>query len=243
MVMATRVSSRQVRPSIIFLFVFLSLLFLSFSYLPPPIPAAKQSTSSPANPDSRRPATEQAVRPAKSAVNSALLNLPLSFEAVEKSNEFLVRGAGYCMLVTPSATTIALTHRRREKLLSTILAGANKQATVAKLDELPGKRNYLIGNDPSKWRIDVPTYSRVRFEKVYPGVNVTYYGNQHQLEYDFEVAAGADPRQIQFAFGRNVNPRIAANGDLVLRTADGEVIEQEPVAYQEVDGDRRFVET
>src|SRR5260370_19040004 len=147
------------------------------------------------------------------------------------------------MLVTPSATTLALTHRRREKLLSTTLAGANKQATVAKLDELPGKRNYLIGNDPSKWRIDVPTYSRVRFEKVYPGVNVTYYGNQHRLEYDFEVAAGADPHQIQFAFGCNVNPRIAANGDLVLRIADGEVIEQKPVAYQEVDGDRRFVET
>src|ERR1700686_2997783 len=193
MVMATKISSRRALTFINFLFAFLSLLFLSLSYVSAPVLSEKLRTVSAANPDSRHPLAEQSARMARSAMNSALLSLPLSFEPAEKANEFLVRGAGYGMLVTPAATTIALKHRRHERLLSTTLAGANEHATVAKLDELPGRGNYLIGNDSAKWRTDVPTYSRVRFDEVYPGINDTYYGNQRQLEYDFEVAAGAEP--------------------------------------------------
>src|SRR5713226_4438228 len=242
MVMPSKVSSRRNPRFIIFLFAFLSLLFLSLAYVLAPVLSKKHGASCGADPDGSHPPAAQSTQVARSAMNPALLNLPLSFEPAEQANEFFVRGAGYRLLVTPSTTTIALTHHRHERLLSATLAGANEHATVAKLDELPGRRNYLIGNDSAKWRTDVPTYSRVRFNEVYPGINVTYYGNQHQLEYDFEVAAGADPRQIQFAFSRKVRPRIAANGDLILRIEGGEIVERKPIVYQSIDGDRRFVE-
>src|SRR6266568_2552631 len=79
------------------------------------------------------------------------------------------------------------------------LVGANQAANVTALEELPGKSNYFVGNDPKKWRTDVPTYGKVKYEGVYPGVDLVYYGNQRQLEYDFVVAPGADPKAITLA--------------------------------------------
>ena len=82
------------------------------------------------------------------------------------------------------------------------LMGANPQARLSGLEELPGKSNYFIGNDPTKWRTSVPNYAKVKYANVYPGVDLVYYGNQGQLEYDFVVQPGADPRPIQLA----INP-------------------------------------
>ncbi len=76
------------------------------------------------------------------------------------------------------------------------LVGANPDAKVTGSEELPGKVNYFIGNDPKKWRTDVPTFAKVSYENVYPGVDLIYYGNQGQLEYDFVLAPGADPKAI-----------------------------------------------
>ena len=134
------------------------------------------------------------------------------------------------------------------------LVGANQAAKVAALEELPGKSNYFIGNDPKKWRTDVPTYGKVKYEGVYPGVDLVYYGNQRQLEYDFVVAPGADPKAITLAVGaglprhdRAVQPglsrhnhnggvkpplRIDANGDLVVGAEGGEVRFHKPFVYQ-----------
>jgi hypothetical protein len=122
------------------------------------------------------------------------------------------------------------------------LVGANAKATVTGGDELPGKANYFIGNDPKKWRTNVPRYARVRYEGVYRGIDLVYYGNQRQLEYDFVVAPGADPRAIKLdvvadgvrpAKGeRRSPPKIGASGDLVVRTDGGEVRLLKPVVYQ-----------
>ena len=79
------------------------------------------------------------------------------------------------------------------------LAGSNPNATVAGTDALPGKSNYLIGRDSSRWHTDVPQFARVRYSQVYPGVDLVYYGKQGELEYDFQVAAGADPKLGRFA--------------------------------------------
>ena len=79
------------------------------------------------------------------------------------------------------------------------LVGANPHAKVTGLDQLPGKSNYFIGNDPEKWRANVPNYANVKYADVYPGVDLVYYGNQGKLEYDFVVQLGADPGSIQLA--------------------------------------------
>jgi hypothetical protein len=122
------------------------------------------------------------------------------------------------------------------------LVGANPHAKVTGLEELPGKSNYFIGNDPKKWRTKVPNYAKVKYKDVYPGVDLVYYGNEGQLEYDFLVAPGADPRQIALDLGTALAPskgtdkryplRIDPNGELVVGTDGGEVIFHKPVVYQ-----------
>ncbi len=128
------------------------------------------------------------------------------------------------------------------------LVGANPQAKVDGLDQLPGKSNYFIGNDPRKWRTNVANYAKVKYKDVYPGVDLVYYGNQGQLEYDFVVKPGADPNQIALDVGADgVRPpggerraegerrsplHIDPSGNLVVGTEGGEVVFHKPVVYQ-----------
>jgi len=124
------------------------------------------------------------------------------------------------------------------------LAGAKPDAEVTGREELPGKVNYFIGNDPKKWRTNVPTYAKVRYHNVYPGVDLEYHGNQDgQLEYDFIVAPGADANAIALDVGAGLVPtrgrpqgsplRVDANGDLVIPAKGGEVRFHKPQVYQE----------
>ncbi|HEX8566959.1 MAG TPA: SBBP repeat-containing protein [Pyrinomonadaceae bacterium] len=119
--------------------------------------------------------------------------------------------------------------------------GANRAPHVTGADELPGKNNYLIGNDPRKWRTNVPTYAKVKYESVYPGVDAIFYGNQRQIEYDFIVAPGADPKIIKLGFQGAKALNISPDGDLVLQTNGSEIRQSKPVIYQETDGIRRNV--
>ncbi len=122
------------------------------------------------------------------------------------------------------------------------LIGANPKAGVAGLDELPGKVNYLRGNDPKRWQTNVATYGKVKLNSVYDGVDLVYYGNGRQLEYDFIVAPGADPKAIRLNFSGSDNARLDATGDLLLHTKDGELRLQKPVVYQTVGGKRQNVD-
>src|SRR5213076_1506631 len=124
------------------------------------------------------------------------------------------------------------------------LEGTNTKAKVIGLEKIEGRSNYFIGNDPKKWRTNVPTFAKVKYENVYPGVDLVYYGNQGQLEYDFVVSPGADPKAITLAVEAGlfrhdqrggIKPplRIDASGDLVVETDGGEVRFHKPVVYQE----------
>ena len=112
------------------------------------------------------------------------------------------------------------------------LVAANANAKVVGLDPLPGKTNYFIGNDPKKWRTNVPTYAKVKYKSVYPGIDLVYYGNQRQLEYDFVVAPGADPRVIALDINGAEKMQIDPQGDLVLSIHGGDVRFHKPVVYQ-----------
>jgi hypothetical protein len=94
--------------------------------------------------------------------------------------------------------------------------GANPHAEVVGLDQLPGIVNYFIGGDPSTWRTNIPTYQKVAYKNVYPGIDLVYYGDQGQLEYDLIVAPGADPTQVTLAFGGVNQIAVDEHGDLVL---------------------------
>ncbi len=121
------------------------------------------------------------------------------------------------------------------------LVNANPQSQAAGHDELPGKSHYFIGNDPAKWHSNISTYAKVKYEGVYPGVDLVYYGNQGQLEYDFVVAPGADPGLVTLAFAGTREIHIDARGELVLGVEAGEVRQHKPVVYQELAGVKQEV--
>jgi uncharacterized repeat protein (TIGR01451 family) len=232
-------NSRRQTLRLAFLSGFVLLLILGgISRVPLPVTSSQSQTPKNSPPDLSGAARNQNEA---SAAKAALLNLPLSFEPAANANQFLVRGSGYRLLLTPSQATIAVDNHGREKILSLKLKGANVSARSEALNPLPGKRNYLIGNDPAEWRTDVPTYAGVRYDEVYPGISVFYYGRQDRLEYDFKIAPGADPQAIRLTFSRKLKPRIAANGDLTLQFAGGELREPNPTIYQELAGERRPV--
>jgi hypothetical protein len=191
--------------------------------------------------------------------------LPLSFEAnrgqTDQQVKFLSRGRGYSLFLTPAEAVLVVqnlqekpeavihqptaqlehTEKTDASVLRMTLLGANPSPTVTGLDALPGKSHYLIGNDPKKWRTNVPTYAKVHYQNIYPGVDLLYYGNQRQLEYDFVVAPGADPQAITLHFEGADSLDVDAKGDLVLRTAAGELRLHKPLVYQETDGVRQEI--
>ena len=122
------------------------------------------------------------------------------------------------------------------------LVGSNENAAVAGVEKLAGVSNYYIGNDPSKWRTGVPTYSKVRFADVYPGVDLLYYGNQGRLEHDFIVAPGADPAAIAMQVEGELQAELGAGGDLNMQTEAGEVSLLKPTVYQIIGDQQKRIE-
>jgi len=118
------------------------------------------------------------------------------------------------------------------------LIGANPHANAVGLNPQPGVVNYFIGNNPKNWRSGIPTYGKVQYPQVYPGVDLVFYGNQSELEYDFVVAPGADPSRIAWRID-GARARIDAEGNLALSAPDGLASFKKPVLYQ-LDGDRKI---
>ena len=176
--------------------------------------------------------------------------LPLSFQAnrgqTDSSVNFVSHGGGFTLFLTGREAVLSLRESSPTKpgqnagtpdsVLRLQLAGANPHALATGRDELPGKANYFIGNDPGKWHTDIPTYARVKYEGIYPGVDLVYYGTQGgELEYDFVVTPGADPQAIALGVqGLTSAPlRINAEGELIVPLAGGDVRLHKPVVYQE----------
>jgi len=156
---------------------------------------------------------------------------------------FVARGGGYAFFITDTETVAVLQKQGvAPAVLRTQLIGASRQPHVEGDALLEGKSNYLVGADPSKWRTNVPQFGRVRASEVYVGIDVVYYGNQGEIEYDFVVAPRSDPRQIRMRFEGAERIETEASGDLVLRLDGGEIRQRAPVAYQERGGSRQVVQ-
>jgi hypothetical protein len=176
------------------------------------------------------------------------LSLPLVFEPNQGQTapqvKYLAHGAGYGLFLTADETVLDLRRAAAKGQLSPSsvirmrLDRANSAARISAAQPLPGKSSYYIGNDPSKWRHDIPQFGRVEYRGVYPGVDLVYYGNEGQLEYDFRVAPGAEPNRIALSF-TGASAHIAGSsadagdsGDLILSTAYGDVHFHAPHVYQ-----------
>lgn len=177
------------------------------------------------------------------APTARLMTLPLSFEAnrgqAPPEVKFVGRANEYLVFLT--STEAVFTFRSSGGTLRMKLAGARAPATITGLGELPGRSHYLIGNDPDKWRTNIPHYRRVRYANVYPGVDLVYYGNQAQLEYDLVVRPGGSPEVIALAFEGAGTMDVDARGELLLETAGGCFRMHRPAIYQMVGDERREV--
>ncbi|MBI5234614.1 MAG: hypothetical protein HY880_09690 [Deltaproteobacteria bacterium] len=119
---------------------------------------------------------------------------------------------------------------------------ANENPEIIALDEQAGKVNYLIGNDQSKWKTNIPTYSSVLYKDVYNGIDIKFYGNNQQLEYDVIVKPGADPNIVKFSYDGIEGLSVNEKGDLEISLKQGKIIQKKPYVYQEIDGKRKEVE-
>ena len=185
--------------------------------------------------------------------------LPLTFEANQGQTssqvKFLSRGKGYTAFLTAGGIVLSLRpnqpapvqqtgnlaapNQSQQPLNTTLqfkLLGAAQNPAVIGENLQPGRVNYFIGRDPSKWHANVPTYASVRYKNVYPGIDLVYYGNHRQLEYDFAISPGADPGRIQFEITGASQIALDAEGNLVVQTVGGELHFQSPTVYQESRG-------
>ena len=192
---------------------------------------------------------------------SMFSGLPLMFEPnqgqwnldpADARAKFVSRGSGYSLFLGSGGAILSLTSRDssksaarkgavRAEVLQMKVAGANPNASVEATDPLPGKSNYLIGNDPAKWRRGVPQFARVQYKNIYPGINLVFYGNQGTLEYDFQLAPGSDPARAELEF-EGAKGLELKDGSLLVRGNDGSVQLKAPQVYQEIAGRREPVE-
>ena len=225
--------------------------------------ASVQSFANPNDPPAGAPLPQNAILPSNPNATSSVQNvggLPLFFESNQGQTDskvrFLARSGEDTLYITPSEAVFTVpsipmrlssertnlrkdhvAHRSAEQMSRTALrmqmVGADPKASALTQQPLAGRINYFIGKDPRKWHTGVPTFGRVGFHAVYPGIDLVYYGNQGRLEYDFVVAPHADPRQINLHFAGTQRVHINASGDLIVGTQGRALTWRKPSVYQQ----------
>lgn len=196
-----------------------------------------------------------------SASLSRFGNLPLYFEAnrgqTDAGVDYFARGQNHTVYLRPNGATIALssdassaaqpfsrrfaTNSSEVRFVHMTLLGSRPVSASTGLDPLSGRVNYLLGNNSARWQQSVPTFGKVQYTAVYEGIDLVYYGNNQELEYDFHLAPKTDPSVIALKFDGADQLRVDANGDLVLKVGSNELHQKKPVAYQTIAGKRRDV--
>ena len=204
---------------------------------------------------------------AQQRARSLLAGLPLIFEPNQGQGnldpsdpraKFVSRGPGYSLFLGSEGAILSLASNQpskpsrrasaqqpaspdRVEFLQMKLAGANPNLSLTGADRLPGKSNYFLGNDAAKWRQGVPQFARVRYENVYPGIDLLFYGNQGRLEYDFQVEPGSDPRQAELEFNGAKRLQVK-DGALIIQGRSGSMRLEAPRVYQEIAGKQQPVD-
>jgi hypothetical protein len=236
----------------------------SAAFVPPGI-AFPLTAIQPASNRAVTPGGKLAATPSTQQAQKSLAKLPLAFEAnvgqADPSVQFLAHGAGYAVALSGTEAVMALnapasglrgqgsgplerlpTAAAAATVVRLQVLGGNPAPRVTAQGPLPGKVNYFLGNDPSQWHTNVPTFARIAYQDVYPGISLAYYGQGQQLEYDFVVAPGADPRAIRLGFAGADRVAVDPAGNLVVQARGQELQEHRPRVYQDLAGVRQEVE-
>ncbi len=182
--------------------------------------------------------------------------------------KFIARGLGYAMFLTGSEAvmvlnmpgdeqsktegsligtaggvpgTAVLEHPEptRQQVVRINVEGNNPIPKPVGLEKQASYSNYFLGDDPAKWRPEVPHFRKAKFEDVYPGIDLVYYGNQGQLEYDFVIKPGGNPELIRLSIDGAERISLDDGGNLVLGLAGGIIVQKAPIVYQVINGTRK----
>jgi len=169
--------------------------------------------------------------------------IPMNFELnkgqVDEKVDYIARGEGYDLFLLSNKAILSL----NSHVLEINVLNSNPFSTVSGIKRQSGISNYFIGNDPTKWHTDIPHYEKVKYKEVYPGIDIVYYGNQQQLEYDFILSSGANPENILLGFTGAQNITIDDKGNLLLQLSEtNQVIQKVPFMYQTVNNKRVKIE-
>jgi len=176
--------------------------------------------------------------------------LPMTFEANEGQSDarvkFLSRGAGYTLFLTQQEAVLSLAQpaksRGQPNVVRLKFAGSNGAAPIIGRDLLRANSNYFLGKDPKQWHTNVPNYAGAAYHGVYPGVDAIFHGSSKDLEFDFEVAPGADTGAIAIDVQGARRLRVDSQGDIALSIGSaGKVVLAKPRVYQDAGGQRREI--
>ncbi len=184
----------------------------------------------------------------------------MSFEAnagqTDASVKFLAHAPGYSLFLTNREAVLSLLEpspiqeplrahdplrhpkmpqpQRAVRAVRVKFLGGNEAAAVAGTGELPAKSNYFIGNDPKQWHTNVPNYSAVKYSGIYPGVDAgLLHGDNRRIEFDFDIAPGADARSIALEVDGARRMRLNQAGGVVIgMDAAHELVMNKPHIYQ-----------
>ncbi len=205
---------------------------------------------------------------AKSKIVEKYGKLPLSFirndGQVDEEVKFYERGSGHNTYFTREGVCLELISAQeddntppreedgvpsipevqeiRSETIKLALFGANKYPEIISKGLQEGKVNFFIGNNPEKWKTNVPTYRSVLYKEMYKDIDVKYYGNNRQLEYDIIVKPGADPSQVKFSCEGIEGLRVTDKGDMEIILKEGKLTQKKLYIYQEIDGKRKEIE-
>ena len=183
--------------------------------------------------------------PAAMRAKATLARLPLHFEPNrgQWSSEVLYAarsGNGTLFLTSQGPALSAFTGNKARRVDISLVRG-NPAPVIEPLDRLPARTDYFTGSR-AQWRPGVSQYARIEYRSVYPGIDIVYYGNRDQLEYDLRLRPGADPRVIRLRFRGADHIDVTPEGDLRVECGGANLIQKRPVLYQDAGiGQRREV--
>lgn len=204
------------------------------------------------------PTPDRASVPVRSQdqASNLMAALPIAFESnagqADPEVRYLARTPGMTAYLTEQESVMVLSRRKPQlgskqvtetehAIVRMTLSGARRPSSFAGSDEIDSRSNYFIGRDPSKWVTNIPNYAKVSARQVYSGIDLVFHGDGRHLEFDFVVEPGADPGQIHIAYTGTESLSVDADGNLLIGTPLGPLVQRKPKVYQESDTGRREI--
>jgi hypothetical protein len=178
-------------------------------------------------------------------IRELMLDLPLSFienrGQASQDVEYIIKTPQWAAFFKRSDVAFIISSGNNSSIVNMTFEGTGPQEIIAE-NPLSGKVNFLLGNDSSKWITELPTYAEIRYENLYPGIDLIFRGSDGILKHEFLVEPEADPNRIVLAYDGQSNLSLDDNGSLVIRTPTGDLTDSAPFCYQDINGRRAIVD-